>query len=66
MMISIALNPGRTSWFWFSTSIDIFILLTEKFLQFDWLREEVYFQLNLKYLKFNVKIIVTMVTKIMK
>ena len=34
-----------------------FILLPEKFLQFDWLRAEV-FQLNLKYL--HVKITVTM------
>ena len=33
--------------------IDIVILLHEKFLQFDWLREVV-FQLNLKYL--HVKI----------
>ena len=35
------------------------ILLPEKFLQFDWLRADV-FQLNLKYL--HVKITVTMVT----
>ena len=33
--------------------INVFILLNEKFLQFDWLREVV-FQLNLKYL--HVKI----------
>ena len=37
-----------------------FILLPEKFLQFDWLRADV-FQLNLKYL--HVKITVTMVTQ---
>ena len=41
------------------TSISILILLPEKFLQFDWLRADV-FQLNLKYL--HVKITVTMVT----
>ena len=40
-----------------------FILLYEKFLQFDWLRAVV-FQLNLKYL--HVKITVSMVTKITK
>ena len=40
-------------------SITPFILLPEKFLQFDWLRADV-FQLNLKYL--HVKITVTMVT----
>ena len=40
-----------------------FILLHEKFLQFNWLRAEV-FQLNLKYL--HVKITVSMVTKITK
>ena len=39
------------------------ILLPEKFLQFDWLRADV-FQLNLKYL--HVKITVTMVTQITK
>ena len=39
--------------------ITIIILLPEKFLQFDWLRADV-FQLNLKYL--HVKITVTMVT----
>ena len=38
--------------------IILFILLPEKFLQFDWLRAVV-FQLNLKYL--HVKITVTMV-----
>ena len=37
-----------------------FILLPEKFLQFDWLRADV-FQLNLKYL--HVKLTVTMVTQ---
>ena len=40
--------------------ISCIILLPEKFLQFDWLRAEV-FQLNLKYL--HVKITVTMVTQ---
>ena len=39
--------------------ISKFILLPEKFLQFDWLRADV-FQLNLKYL--HVKVTVTMVT----
>ena len=39
--------------------LHLFILLPEKFLQFDWLRADV-FQLNLKYL--HVKITVTMVT----
>jgi len=42
------------------TQILRFILLPEKFLQFDWLRADV-FQLNLKYL--HVKITVTMVTQ---
>ena len=40
-----------------------FMLLYEKFLQFDWLRAVV-FKLNLKYL--HVKITVSMVTKITK
>ena len=40
-------------------ALSILILLPEKFLQFDWLRPDV-FQLNLKYL--HVKITVTMVT----
>ena len=39
--------------------IKVIILLPEKFLQFDWLRADV-FQLNLKYL--HVKITVIMVT----
>ena len=39
--------------------LHVLILLPEKFLQFDWLRADV-FQLNLKYL--HVKITVTMVT----
>ena len=43
--------------------LHVFILLYEKFLQFDWLRAAV-FQLNLKYL--HVKITVSMVTKITK
>ena len=38
--------------------IYVFILLPEKFLQFDWLRADT-FQLNLKYL--HVKVTVTMV-----
>ena len=41
-------------------TIIIIILLPEKFLQFDWLRADV-FQLNLKYL--HVKMTVTMVTQ---
>ena len=45
------------------TPVSTFILLYEKFLQFDWLRAVV-FQLNLKYL--HVKITVSMVTKITK
>ena len=39
--------------------VSLVILLPKKFLQFDWLRADV-FQLNLKYL--HVKITVTMVT----
>jgi len=39
----MAYDPLRNSW------INFFILLHEKFLQFDWLRAVV-FQLNLKYL----------------
>ena len=39
-----------------SNTVTAFILLPEKFLQFDWLRADV-FQLNLKYL--HVKITVT-------
>ena len=42
------------------TQILKFILLPEKFLQFDWLRADV-FQLNLKYL--HVQITVTLVTQ---
>ena len=41
----------------------LYILLPDKFLQFDWLRAAV-FQPDLKYL--HVKIAVTMVTKITK
>ena len=40
--------------------ITLYILLPGKFLQFDWLRADV-FQLNLKYL--HVKVAVTMVTQ---
>ena len=42
------------------TQILRFILIPETFLQFDWLRADV-FQLNLKYL--HVKITVTLVTQ---
>ena len=52
--INFRLNTKSTE-----ASIHSFILLPEKFLQFDWLRADV-FQLNLKYL--HVKITVTMVT----
>ena len=41
-------------------NITFIILLTEKFVPFDWLRADV-FQLNLKYL--HVKITVTVVTQ---
>ena len=34
--------------------INVFILLNEKFLQFDWLRK-VAFQLNLRYLHVKIK-----------
>ena len=34
--------------------INVFILLNEKFLQFDWLRAAV-FQLNLRYLHVKIK-----------
>ena len=43
-----------------SAKIFVIILLPEKFLQFDWLRADV-FQLNLKHL--HVKITVTVVTQ---
>ena len=38
---------------WVANHVNIFILLHEKFLQFDWLRAVV-FQLNLKYLRVKI------------
>ena len=59
LVISNRTCATRSFDFEITRMISDLILLPEKFLQFDWLRADV-FQLNLKYL--HVKITVTMVT----